>query len=166
MTLMLASNISTNAARARQGRSRCVFAPRAGERGLTLVEVTITLAMLMLLIVSAIGAITLLDRASRHQGQDTTALEIAQGKMEEFLGTQYNPPLPPFTSGDYFTTNTAVIAMDKSGTTNVVTGVVLSEVEPVANGHLVTVTVTFTNYGRPMSAQLQTVINKHSGGQP
>jgi type II secretory pathway pseudopilin PulG len=140
---------------------------RAGHSGFTLIEVVIGIMLLMTLIVSAIGAITLLDRASRSQAEDTTALEIAQGKLEEFQATKYNPPVSPFLSTTTWTTNQVVLALNKTGTTNRAVGVLISKVEPAANGHLVTVMVSFTNMNiTPVTAQLQTLINKQSPGQP
>jgi prepilin-type N-terminal cleavage/methylation domain-containing protein len=140
-------------------------AGRAG-RAFTLLEVMVVMAMLLLLIISALGASSLLDRVSRFQAQDTTALEAAQGRLEELQAIQYNPPGVPFTSTNYYTTNTVVMATAKSGTTNLAVGTMVSLIQPVVAGHLATVTVTYTNYGKPASVRLQTVINKHSGGQP
>jgi type II secretory pathway pseudopilin PulG len=140
---------------------------RIGQRGFTLLEVVIGIAMLLMLIVSAIGAITLLDRASRSQAEDTTALEIAQGKLEEFQATKYNPPVSPFVSSATWTTNQIILALNKTGTNTRAAGLLISKVEPVANGHLVTVSVKFTNMNvTPVTAQLQTLINHHSPGQP
>jgi type II secretory pathway pseudopilin PulG len=140
---------------------------RAGQSGFTLIEVVIGIAMMFMLIVSAIGAITLLDRASRSQSEDTTALEVAQGKLEEFQATKYNPPASPFLSTTTWATNQVVLALNKTGTTNRAAGVLISKVQPVANGHLVTVSVVFTNMNlTPLTAQLQTLINQHSPGQP
>jgi hypothetical protein len=41
-----------------------------------------------------------------------------------------------------------------------------TELTPVAQGHLVTVTVATTNGNLPLSVRLQTIINRKSGGQP
>src|SRR5262249_20151361 len=139
---------------------------RGGQSGFTLVEVVIGIAMLMMLIVSAIGAISLLDRASRSQSEDTTALEIAQGKLEEYQATKYNPPLSPFLSTTSWVTNQIILALDKSGTNTRAAGKMICQVTPVANGHMVTVSVVFTNMNvTPVTAQLQTLINQHSPGQ-
>ena len=43
---------------------------------------------------------------------------------------------------------------------------VVSKVQPVVNGHLVTVTVSFTNYNKKVNLQLQSLVNKLSAGQP
>ena len=46
-----------------------------------------------------------------------------------------------------------------------VSGNVVSKVQPVAAGHLITVTGTFRAPYRPVSVTLQTVVNNFSGGQ-
>ena len=50
-------------------------------------------------------------------------------------------------------------------TATLVPGVMTTTIAPAANGHLVTVRVNTTNL-TSLSAQLQTVINQWSGGQP
>src|SRR5262249_44476706 len=151
----------------KRSERRARWCGRAGASGFTLIEVVIGIAMLFMLIVSAIGAVTLLDRASRSQSEDTTALEIAQGKLEEFQATKYNPPLSPFVSTTTYTTNQVILALNKTGTNTRAAGILVSKVQPVANGHMVTVSVVFTNMNlTPVTATLQTLINQHSPGQP
>ena len=56
-------------------------------------------------------------------------------------------------------------ALDQAGQTFRIPGTIISKTEPVAAGHLVTVTGTFQTPGRPFSVSLQTVVNEYSGGQ-
>jgi hypothetical protein len=93
-------------------------------------------------------------------------MEIAQGKIEELQSTPYNPPIAPFTATTTNQTTNVVLSLNKTGTSNAITGTMTAVISPVAQGHLVTVTVVSTNYNQPMSVQLQTVVNKSSGGQP
>jgi prepilin-type N-terminal cleavage/methylation domain-containing protein len=148
------------------GRQGQCLVPGHRAGGFTLIEILVTLAMLLLLLIGALGTITLLDRSSRRQGQHTTALEVAQGKLDEFLSQVYNPPVPPYSSTNYYQSNWVTLAANKSGTATSTFASVISLVQPVLNGHVVTVTVSFTNYDQLVNVQLQTLINRHSGGQP
>jgi hypothetical protein len=47
-----------------------------------------------------------------------------------------------------------------------VQGVLTTRIQPAPIGHLITVSLAYTNYRRPLTVQLQTVITKFSGGQP
>ena len=124
------------------------------------------LVLLVPVVVAGIGAVMLMDRASRSQAQDTTALELAQGELEDFQATAYSPPTAPFTSTNYTRSNYVTLALDKYGTSTWTAASVVSKVQPVVNGHLVTVTVSFTNYNKKVNLQLQSLVNKLSAGQP
>lgn len=134
--------------------------------GFTLMEILVVMALLMMLVIAAISALTLLDRSSLRQAQHTTAVEVAQGRLDEILATKYEPPKVPFTSTNYTVTTNATLTISKSGTNATTVAVVTSLVEPAGVGHVATVIVRYTNYDQPTSVRLQTLINKHSGGQP
>lgn len=124
------------------------------------------LGMASIMVLASLSTVTLLDRSSRRQGLDTTAMELAQGRIEELQATAYTPPVAPYYSSNFTTISNVVLLLNKAGTSNLVTGVMTTVLAPVASGHLVTVTVTTTNADQRLTAQLQTYINKNSGGQP
>ena len=107
------------------------------------------------LVLAALETMKLLDRSSRRQALHTTALEIAQGKIEELQSTAYNPPLAPFGSGTSNLTTSVTLALNKAGTSTLVPATMTTVIAPVSKGHLVTVTVTTTNANQPLSVQLQ-----------
>lgn len=140
--------------------------PRRRGAGFSLVEIVIVMGLMSILVVAGLSTVTLLDRSARRQAVHTTAMELAQGKLEELQSTAYNPPTAPFTASTMNQTNNVVLSLNKTGTSNQITGTLTAVISPVAQGHLVTVTVKSTNYSQPMTVQLQTLINKSSGGQP
>jgi len=126
----------------------------------------VVMILIGLLSISAIDTVTLLDRSSRRQAMHTSAMELAQGRMEELQSTNYNPPLAPFTA--LITTQTAnvILALGKAGTNILMGGLMTTVIAPVTRGHLVTVKVATTNATPPLQVQLQTLINEKSGNQP
>ena len=137
-----------------------------GNKGFTLVEILVVLALLLMLTIAAVSALTLLDRSSARQAQHTTAVEVAQGRLDELLALEYSPPDSPFSSSNYTDTSKVTLTLGRSGTNATTTAVVTTLIEPAVNGHVATVVVNYTNYSQPTSVRLQTLINKHSGGQP
>jgi hypothetical protein len=126
----------------------------------------VVLALLVLLLLAAFGAIKLLDRSARRQAQYTTAMVIAQGKLDEVLATPYNPPLAPFTTQPYVERKAVTLSINRAGTAVGSQAVVTTSVEKVVNGHLATAVVSYTNAAQPAIVKLQTLVNKLSGGQP
>ena len=151
-------NLTCNFARpARWARARL---------GFSLVEVTVTLGLVGILVIAGFNMVTLMERSSRRQALHTTALELAQGRIEELRATVYNPPLAPYTATNTILTTNAVLSLARTGTNSLVSGLMRTVIAPVADGHLVTVTVSTTNLASPITVQLQTLINKKAGGQP
>jgi type II secretory pathway pseudopilin PulG len=143
-------------------------APRS--RAFTLVEVVIVLALVIIVILGAFNTIRFMNFSSHRLSDTTAALAVVQAKVEEIRAATYNPPLYPFSaSTNNYITNNVAISLDQSGTTFRVPGVLVSSIQPVAQGHLITVTGTFTNadqYLNPsFTVSLQTVVNRFSGGQ-
>ena len=133
---------------------------------MTIFEILVVLVLMSILIIAGLNTLTLLDRSSRRQALHTSAMELAQGKIEELEAAAYSPPLSPFTAAtNTFKTN-IVLALSKSGTNTVVGGTMTTVISPVARGHLVTVSVATTNANQSLSVALQTVINQKSGNQP
>ena len=138
----------------------------AARAAFTLLEVLIASSMLLALVLAGMNALFVMDNSSRRLAQLTSAMALVQGKLEEVRTNDYNPPLAPFTASATVTSNAVSIALDKGGTQYQVPGSLITRIEPVASGHLVTVSASFNVLGTPVKAQLQTVLNKFSGGQP
>jgi type II secretory pathway pseudopilin PulG len=139
--------------------------PGAGG-GFSIVEITIVVALMAILILAGLNTITLLDRSSRRQALHTSAMELAQGRLEELQALAYNPPITPFGAAASTQSTNVVLALDKAGGATLVGAAMTTLITPVAQGHLVTVTVSTTNANQAMNVQLQTVINEKSGNKP
>lgn len=136
------------------------------ECGLTLIEVSISLALTVMLMIAAFNALMVIDRNTRRVSEYNSVLAIAEATLEQAKTNAYNPPASPFTASAVNTTNAAKIGLDATGTNFVITGSVVRRIEPITGGHLVTVVATFTNFGISYKAQVQAVVNKYTGGQP
>lgn len=133
--------------------------------GATLVEVMVVTALLTILMAAAAGSIYSGKLISRRLSDYTAALAVVQAKMEDIRAATYNPPNAPFGSTAVTLTNSSSIDLSQTGATFIVSGTVTSKIEPIASGHLVTVTGTFQTPRKPMIIILQSVVNKYSGGQ-
>ncbi len=138
----------------------------AARSAFTLLEVLIASGLLLGLVLAGMNAVFVLDKSSRRLAELTSAMALVQGRLEEVRTYDYNPPLAPFVAGATVTSNVVSISLDKGGTQYQVPGTLITRIEPVASGHLVTVSASFNSLGSPVKAQLQTVLNKFSGGQP
>jgi prepilin-type N-terminal cleavage/methylation domain-containing protein len=130
----------------------------------TLIEVLVVMALLTILLIAGFSGIYSMDLCSRRLGDYTTVISVVESKIQDIKAASYNPPNYPFGSTIYLT-NTDAIALDRAGATFKVPGTVISKIEPVAGGHLVTVTATFSEPQRPLTVTLETIVNKYSGGQ-
>jgi type II secretory pathway pseudopilin PulG len=133
--------------------------------GFTLVETMVVMALVMILIVGGLGSIYSMDLCSRRTADYNAALAVVEAKIEDIRASTYNPPSSPWAASARYLTNSTSIALNKAGVTFSVPGTVVSRIEPVAAGHLVTVTGTFQEPRGSISVSLQTIVNKYSGGQ-
>jgi len=139
--------------------------PCVGSRGFTLVEVVIVTALLSLLIVACIGATTAMQVASLRLTEHTAARAVVQAKLQTIRAATYKPPNAPFTAGTVILTNAASICLDKAGKKYLVPGTVTTKVEPFAGGHLVVVTGAFKAPDRTIRVEVDSVVNRFSGGR-
>jgi type II secretory pathway pseudopilin PulG len=135
---------------------------RVAEAGFTLIEIVIVSVLMLSLVIVTWNALLMLDLGTRRMSEQTSALAIVQGKLEEIRNESYNPPTSPYTAATLTTTTNVSFAIDAAGTNFLVNGQMIIEYKPAAVGHLVTVTASFTNFGKSYSPQVQTVINKFS----
>jgi prepilin-type N-terminal cleavage/methylation domain-containing protein len=140
--------------------------PRRGESGFSLMEVMVAMLLLGILLIAAFGGLFSMDLCSRRLGDYTAAMAIVEAKVQDLRGINYNPPNFPFGASTVYITNNNSISLDKGGAIFKVPGTVVSEIKPVASGHLVTVTGTFVEPRGSLTANLQTVVNQFSGGKP
>ena len=132
----------------------------------TLVEVMVVMLLVMIMMVAGFGALYSMDLCSRRLADYTAATAVVQAKVQDIKAVTYNPPNDPFTAGTVWKTNSGSISLDRAGTSFKVAGTLVSEIKPVGTrGHLVTVTGTFNEPRGRITVQLQTVVNKFSGGQ-
>jgi len=143
----------------------CSPATSAAERAFTLLEVMIVMGLLMILMASGFSAIFSMKMTSKRLADYTAAMAVVEAKVEDIRAATYKPPNYPFGSSTLFLTNSGAVALNKAGAAFLVSGTIVSKIQPVATGHLITVTGTFKTPGRPISVTLQTVVNKFSGGQ-
>jgi prepilin-type N-terminal cleavage/methylation domain-containing protein len=140
------------------------------QAGFTLVEVMIATALLTILFIGSFSAIYFNAQASYKLADRTAIVALVRAKLEATRAASYNPPDEFFKSTPVYQTNSHSIALNNAGTAFLVTGITLIKTEEVKSGtntvgHLVTATGSFTNAGKPITVQMQTVVNRFSGGQ-
>ena len=138
--------------------------------GFTLTEVMIGLALITVVIIGSFSAIYFNTQASYKLADRTAIVALVRAKLEAVRAATYNPPDSNFKSTLVYLTNRHSIALNKAGTEYLLSGTILTKIEEAKSGtnmvgHLVIATGTFTNAGKPITVQMQTVVNKYSGGQ-
>lgn len=121
--------------------------------------------LLSILTIAGLGAIFSMDLCSRRLADHTAAMAVVEAKIQDIKAATYNPPNAPFGASTVYITNSDSISLNQAGTTFNVPGTLISEIKPVAAGHLITVTGTFQEPRGNITVQLQTLVNKYSGGQ-
>jgi len=140
------------------------------QAGFTLIEVMIAMGILTILIIGSFGAICFNTQASFKLADRTAISALVRAKLEAVRAASYNPPDSNFKSTPLYLTNSHSIALNKAASGYLVTGTIITKIEEVkagtnTMGHLVTATGTFVTSGKPITVQMQTVVNKFSGGQ-
>ena len=130
----------------------------------------ISVALLTILIIGSFSAIYFNVQASSRLADRTAIVALVRAKLEAVCAATYNPPDSNFKSTPVYLTNAHSIALNKAGTEFLVSGTIVTKIEEAKAGtntvgHLVTATGTFTTAGKPITVQMQTVVNKFSGGQ-
>lgn len=124
------------------------------------------MGLIGLLMVAAMGALFSMDLCTRRTADYNAALAVVEAKVEDVRAATYNPPTGTnFNSTTVCRTNSSSIALDKAGVTFQVPGTIVYTIQPIASGHLVTVTGTFQEPRQVLTVSLQTVVNVYSGGQ-
>ena len=132
----------------------------------TLVEVVIVTFLLGLLIIAGLGATMAMQMASKRLSEHTAVRALVQAKLQAVRAASYKPPNHPFTAATVVLTNGASICLDKAGTKFLVPGIISTKIEPMPpSGHMVTVTGTFKAPDRTIRVQVDSVVNRFSGGR-
>ena len=139
--------------------------PGPAQGAFTLIEVMVVMLLLTIMLISSAAGIMAMDRSSRRLADYTAAMSVAEAKLHSIRAATYNPPNSPFKSTNVWLTNTSAISLSKAGTNFLVSGTVVSKIQPVSAGHLVTVTATFQEPPRSITVSLQTLINRYTTGQ-
>ncbi len=130
--------------------------------GFTLIEIMITSVLLVTLVTAGLYALAQLDRFSRRNAEYTSVMALVSGTLEGLKGVEYNPPVEPFGLTNRTSTNFTKIALSTDGTSYSVKGMIVTSIEPIAYGHLITVSGHFTNWNLPYTVTLQNVLNSYS----
>ena len=146
--------------------ARPLFCQRArSELGFTLVETLVVMLLVLILMVAGFGGLYSMDFCSRRLADHTAATALVQAKLQDIMAATYNPPNANFGISTIYLTNSGSIALNQAGLTFKVPGTLISEIKPVASGHLITVTGTFQEPRGKIVVSLQTLVNKYSAGQ-
>jgi prepilin-type N-terminal cleavage/methylation domain-containing protein len=151
-------------------RSPAVNHGRTQQAGFTLTEVVIAMALVTILIIGSFSAIYFNTQASFNLADRTAIIALVRAKLEAVRAASYNPPDSYFKSTPVYLTNSHSIALNKDGSGYLVSGTIITKIEEAKSGtntvgHLVTATGSFRTAGKPITVQMQTVVNRFSGGQ-
>lgn len=139
---------------------------RGYEGAFSLIEVMIVMSLVTVMMITGFGAIFSMDLCSRRLADYTAATAIVEAKVQDIRAATYAPPNANFGTNTITITNSDSVSLNQAGTTFTVRGTLVSKIQPVASGHLVTVTGTFVEpRGANMTVSMQTLVNKYSGGQ-
>jgi|SRR3954469_4296672 prepilin-type N-terminal cleavage/methylation domain-containing protein len=133
--------------------------------GFTLVETMVVMLLVGILLVAGFGALFSMDFCSRRLADYTAATAVVEAKLQDIMAATYNPPNANFGASTIYVTNSDSISLNEAGTTFKVPGTLISEIKPIASGHLITVTGIFQEPRGAITVSLQTVVNKFSAGQ-
>lgn len=125
----------------------------------------IAMGLLLIIIIATGAGITSLDRCTRRLADYTAAMSVVEAKMHAIRAATYNPPSSPFTASTVYLTSTSYVSLAKSGTNLLILGTIVSKIQPITSGHLVTVTGTFNEPGFSFTTSLQSVINRYTTGE-
>lgn len=131
----------------------------------TLIEIMITLALILILVVNSFCAILYLSQSAARLATYTSAMAVVEGRIEAIRAATYNPPIAPFGPATVTSSYSEALWLDNKGQNLLVTGIVVSVIRPVAAGHLVTVTGNFATPRKATVVSLETIVNRFSGGQ-
>lgn len=134
--------------------------------GFTLVETVVVLALLTMVVASAVTATIEMQISSTRTSEVTSAMSVLEAKIQDIRGVYYQKGVYPFANTNVYITNQDSMVLNQAGTAFLVPGTVVSKIEPAgSSGHLVTVTATFSTPRIGLTQTVQTVVNQYSGGQ-
>jgi prepilin-type N-terminal cleavage/methylation domain-containing protein len=135
------------------------------QKGVTLVEVMVVVALLTILFIAGFGGICSMRLISHRVADYTAGMALAQAEIHNIRAAAYpgtNFPINVTT----VQSNNISVDLNEAGTTFLIPGTVVATITPIAWGHLVSVKATIKEVnGSPMTVSLQTVVNNYSGGR-
>ena len=84
------SSFIAPAKKRRTGKPKSFFTPSFNQRGFTFIEVIVSLAVVLIAVISVIQLFPLGARVGKNAEQNTTAVAQAQSKLEELTSLPYS----------------------------------------------------------------------------
>ena len=131
-----------------------------------MIEVMVTTAILMVVISGGWIALSMFNLNVDRVADHTAANFVIEGELERVRTIDYNPPVSPFTAGVVTWTSNVFLSLGGNGSNYQQRAIMRTSTRPAANGHLVTVSLTYSNAFSPDNIWMQTVVNQFSAGQP
>jgi type II secretory pathway pseudopilin PulG len=139
---------------------------RFGTLAFTMVEVVVVMALLAVLVTAVFGEILSLRVMARRTAEMISGVELAEAEIHNIRAMDY-PGTNGFFSFTQTTTNISSVSLslNEAATSFNIPGTVIATAAPITWGHLVTVTVIFSQTNDPVTNCIQTVVNAYSGGR-
>lgn len=135
-------------------------------KAFTLAEVMVVMGLLAILFIAGFGAITSMRLISHRQADYIAGMSLAEAKINDIRATAYPGTNGVFSSVATTTNiNNVSVELNQAGTTFQVPGMVISTIQPIIWGHLVTVKAVIQDGSLFLTNTLQTVVNNYSGGR-
>lgn len=130
------------------------------------ISVMVVMALMTFLFVAVFSGITVMSVISRRSADIVAGVELVEAKIHEICAVNYSGTNGVF-SATATTTNINNVSVDlnQAGASLVVPGTVISTIQPIAWGHLVTVQVIIREPKMSLTSTLQMVLNNSSGGR-
>ncbi|MGB0258824.1 MAG: type II secretion system protein [Coraliomargarita sp.] len=128
--------------------------------GFTLIEVMVSMTLLVFLAVGVLSAIGTMHNIARRQASYNSVLALVMSEQERLRAESYLPPNEPFTAEKTTLTSAKSVSFNPDGTAYLIDVTLSTDIEPVSNGHKVTVTGTYVFSGKTVRVSTSTVINQ------
>ena len=132
------------------------------KNGFTLVEILVTAVLLVVLATSVLGSITAMHKMVRSQATYNSVMALIMSEQEAIRTQPYSPPTAPFTASTTKSVQRKSVSLNPDGTAFMVDVELLTVIEPLSNGHKVTVSGTYAVGGSKPTITTNTVVNKFS----
>lgn len=133
-------------------------------RGLTLIEVVVTLVLSLLVIASALRALGTLASAARANAIYSAVATTLNSTQEKYRALTYAPPVEPFAAGSVTSTTVVNVGASPDGARLTVPVTIEETIAPAStgDGHTIAITARYTYLGREIVLTSTSLINEHS----